>query len=95
MEEEKIKIIGKVRYVGPTTECQQLIDNKVYDVIRVSSSYFKIIDNDGEETYFPISRPCELLNPTIYGKWEVIDDPYNVINKAVDYYTSIEESKHI
>ncbi len=94
----KEKPIGKIKYVGRTTQGNQLIDGKIYDVLRISGPFFKIVDDsDDGYVYYPVKRPCELLNPTIYGKWEIVEDPTNLITSVLNYFTSrekAEEEKH-
>lgn len=87
------KPIGIIRYVGHTTQGHQLVDGKLYYVLRVSGPNFKIVDtSDDGYVYYPIRRPCELLNPTIYGKWEVVEDPTKLITSVLNYFTRGEDA---
>ena len=77
----------KVRYKGPSFGIDGLTDGSVYEVLEVDelTGAFRLIDDSGEDYLYSPTEPGSVCDPSIKGKFEVIeDDEQGTLDKAIN-----------
>lgn len=77
-------MIGKVKYVGKSFGVESLTNGKIYNVVRIDSPFICVIDDSNEEYLYSIIKPSSLEDISLYGKWEIVEDKNNILNKYID-----------
>lgn len=75
--------IGKVKYVGKSFGGNSLTDGKIYIVIGIEDEFMRVIDDSGVDYLYSIFTPGDLQNPDLYGKWEIIEDPFGALKDYI------------
>ena len=75
--------IGKVKYVGKSIGAVSITDGKVYSVIDIEDEFIRIIDDSGEDYLYSIIAPCDLTDPSLCGKWEIIEDSFGALKDYI------------
>lgn len=68
------EIIGKIKYIGISFGVDGLTDGKIYDVVGIEGSMFRVIDDSEEDYLYSIITPSALDNIKLCGKWELVED---------------------
>lgn len=76
-------MVGKVKYIGKSFGGNSLTDGKTYIVIGVEDEFIRVIDDSGEDYLYSIFTPGDLQNPDLYGKWEIIEDPFGALKDYI------------
>ena len=76
-------MIGKVKYVGKSFGIESLTDGKVYDCVGIEPPFLRIIDDSEEDYLYSISRPSDLQNPKLCGKWVIVEDETGSLAKYI------------
>ena len=88
-EKIKVKVIGKVRYIGETFGALSLTNNKEYFVIESKKgcvlSMPLIVDDSGEAFCYDPVNPAPLDGTSKGGKWEILEDPFGELKKLKMY----------
>lgn len=74
----------KVKYIGETFyDGLGLTNGKIYECISIDkeTKCLEIIDDDNEETLYPIDNPRPADGSSKGGKWEIIEDKDNKLSK--------------
>lgn len=73
----KVKYIGETFYNG-----FGLTNNKIYDCIDIDYNLkcLEIIDDEGEESLYPIENPRPLDGSSNGGRWEIVEDKDNKLS---------------
>lgn len=66
----------KLKYIGPTFGIESLTNGKVYICLGFEEGLLRIVD-DSEEDYLYSVIPGPWDDPTIRGRWEVVEDDEN------------------
>lgn len=69
----------KVKYIGETFGggYTGLTNGKVYECIGIEYDLLRIIDDEGEDYLYSSKIPGPAYDPSIKGKWEIIEDDEN------------------
>lgn len=68
------EIIGKIKYIGKSFGVDGLTNGKIYDIVGIERSMFRIIDDSEEDYLYSIITPSSLDDEKLCGKWELIED---------------------
>ena len=82
--EKTFPSIGKVKYIGENFGVKSLTNGKTYDVINIELPFIRIIDDSNEDYLYSVYTPSSLENPTLCGKWEIVNDPKNILNNVIN-----------
>lgn len=63
----------KVKYTGETFSFG-LTNGKVYECLGIEDWFLRIVDDTDEDYLYFIDKPCQIDQPEIYGRWEIIED---------------------
>lgn len=66
----------KLRYIGPSFGVDGLTDGKIYECLGVEDGLLRIID-DSDEGYLYSVIPGPMYDPSITGKWDLVEDDGN------------------
>lgn len=78
----KVKYIGETFYNG-----FGLTNNKTYECTDIiEEGFLEIIDDENEETLYPIVNPRPIDDSSIGGKWEIVEDDNNLLKKEFEKY---------
>lgn len=66
-------VIGKVKYIGKSFGVEGLTNGKIYDVLEIDRPFLRIIDDSDEDYLYSISKPSDLQNLDLCGKWELVE----------------------
>lgn len=80
----EMDILGKLKYVGPYMGELELSPNKEYPVVRIELGMFGIVDDTDEDYLYSATKPGPCDDPTITGKWEVIEDPTGILEQTIE-----------
>lgn len=75
--------IGKVKYVGKSFGVDSLTDGKTYLVVAIEDEFIRVIDDSNEDYLYSITKPSSMENPNLCGKWEMVEDPYNILRDYI------------
>lgn len=67
----------KVKYIGKSFGVEGLTNGKIYECIGIEDGMLRIIDDSEEDYLYSAIKPSDLVNPELYGKWEIIEDNEN------------------
>ena len=84
LAERVYETIGTVKYVGQSFGVESLTDGRIYPVVGVEDDFIRVIDDSGEDYLYSIYLPCDMQNPELCGKWEIVDDPTGTLEKHID-----------
>lgn len=76
-------MIGKVKYVGKTFGIESLTNNKIYECIEIKEPFIRVIDDSGEPYLYSIYQPGSLEEPSLCGKWKIIEDKKGILKKYI------------
>ena len=76
--------IGCVRYIGKSFGVDSLNDGRTYSVVDIEDGFIRVIDDSGEDYLYSITDPGSLVNPDLRGKWEIVDDPSNILKDYIE-----------
>lgn len=76
-------MIGKLKYVGKSFGVESLTDGVVYDCLAVDPPFVRVIDDSGEDYLYSITRPSDLEDLDLCGKWVVVEDETGVLKKHI------------
>lgn len=68
------EIIGRIKYIGRSFGIDGLTNGKIYDVVGIEGSMFRVIDDSEEDYLYSIITPGALDNEKLCGKWELVED---------------------
>ena len=66
-------VIGKVKYIGKSFGAEGLTNGKIYDVLEIDRPFFFFFYDSDEDYLYSISKPSDLQNPDLCGKWELVE----------------------
>lgn len=86
--QRKMKILGKVRYIGPQINTDGLFNNGVYDVVFNpewvdQEGALRVVDESGEDYLYHAGKPGSITNPLLYGRFEIVEDDEGFIANAI------------
>ena len=91
LAERVYETIGTVKYVGKSFGVDSLTDGRIYPVVGVEDGFIRVIDDSGEDYLYSICLPCDMQNPELCGKWEIVDDLTGILEKYLNKGTQYEE----
>lgn len=63
----------KAKYVGETFyDGLGLTDGKIYNIIKDEGSFYRVVDDSGEDYLYSKSNPAPLDGSSKGGKWELV-----------------------
>lgn len=74
----------KVRYIGETFYGGLgLTNNKIYKCIEIDEEFgcLRVIDDDEDAVFYPITNPRPADGSSVGGKWEIVEDINGKLNK--------------
>lgn len=83
MAEKVYDTIGRVRYVGKSFGVDSLTDGRIYSVVGMEDGFIRVIDDSDEDYLYSITTPSSLEDPDLCGKWEIVDDPSNILKDYI------------
>ena len=75
--------IGKVKYVGKSFGVESLTDGNTYLVVGIEHPFIRVIDDSEEDYLYSITVPSSLEDPSLCGKWEIVEDPTGVLKEYI------------
>ena len=75
-----------MKYTGPSFGIDGLTNNGIYEVLEVDelTGGLRLIDNSGEDYLYSPTEPGPVCNPSIKGKFEIVeDDTRGTLKKAI------------
>lgn len=75
--------IGKVKYLGKSFGIEGLTNGKTYFVTNIEEGMLKIIDDSEEEYLYSASKPCDIEDISLCGRWEIIEDEKGILKSIV------------
>lgn len=71
----KMKLLGKLKYVGESFGVEGLTSDKIYNCVGydIETRLLSIVDDSEENYMYPIDNPKPLDGSSKGGKWEIIE----------------------
>lgn len=83
MAEKVYDTMGRVKYVGESFGIDSLTDGRIYSVVAIEDGFIRVIDDSDEDYLYSIATPSALENPDLCGKWEIVDDPSDILKEYI------------
>ncbi len=78
-----LEYVGQVKYFGETFGVESLTNGVVYNVVKDETGMIKIVDDSEEDYIYDLVNPKPLNGSSQGGKFSVIDDPNEELEKYI------------